>query len=117
MKKVDISCIFYTIKTAWGQIDPKQHLCVKYVYRTLKAYPHVHYPVVPTKLGKVIKYEAKKMMSNIYLETLNIEWGQIDPKHNRRVKNTFPGVHLFLGWSFEVRKKTLKKMFENEAHH
>ena len=44
------------------------------------------YPVVPIKLGKVIKYEAKKMMSNIYLETLNIEWGQIDPKHNRRVK-------------------------------
>ena len=26
------------------------------------------------------------MMSNIYLETLNIEWGQIDPKDNRRVK-------------------------------
>ena len=25
-------------------------------------------------------------MSIIYLETLNIEWGQIDPKHNRRVK-------------------------------
>ena len=44
------------------------------------------YPVVPIKLGKVIKYEAKKIMSNIYLETLNIEWGQIDPKHNRRVK-------------------------------
>src|SRR4029434_4914380 len=44
------------------------------------------YPVVPIKLGKVIKYEAKKMMSNIYLETLNIEWGQIDHKHNRRVK-------------------------------
>ena len=27
------------------------------------------------------------MMTNIYLETLNIEWGQIDPKHNRRVKH------------------------------
>ena len=25
-------------------------------------------------------------MSIIYLETLNIEMGQIDPKHNRRVK-------------------------------
>ena len=25
-------------------------------------------------------------MSIIYLETLNIEWGQIDPKDNRRVK-------------------------------
>ena len=42
---------------------------------------------LPIKLGKVIKYEAKKMMSNIYLETLNIEWGQIDPKHNRRVNS------------------------------
>src|SRR4029434_3713187 len=43
MKKVDISCIFYTIKTAWGQIDLKQHLCVKYVYRTLKTYHHVNF--------------------------------------------------------------------------
>ena len=42
------------------------------------------YPVVPTKLGKVIKYEAKENMSIIYLETLNIEWGQMDPKDNRR---------------------------------
>ena len=33
-----------------------------------------------------MKYEAKKIMSIIYLETLNIEWGQIDPKGNRRVK-------------------------------
>ena len=44
------------------------------------------YHVVPIKLGKVIKYEAKQIMSIIYLETFNIEWGQIDPKHNRRVK-------------------------------
>ena len=33
-----------------------------------------------------MKYEAKQIMSIIYLETLNIEWGQIDPKGNRRVK-------------------------------
>ena len=41
-----------------------------------------------------------------------------------RFKNKFPAVHesggdLFLGWSFEIRKKifkkTRKKMFENEA--
>jgi len=44
------------------------------------------FPVVPNKLGKVMKYEAKLMMSIIFLETLNIEWGQIDPKGNRRVK-------------------------------
>ena len=43
------------------------------------------YPVVPIRLRKVIKYEAKKTMLIIYLETLNIEKGQIDPKHNRRV--------------------------------
>ena len=52
------------------------------------------YPVVPIKLGKVIKYEAKQIMSNIYLETLNIEWGQIDPKHNRRVKKPLPFIPL-----------------------
>jgi len=33
-----------------------------------------------------MKYESKKIMSIIFLETLNIEWGQIDPKSNRRVK-------------------------------
>src|SRR4029434_335303 len=44
------------------------------------------YPVVPIRLGKVIKYEAKKTMPIVYLETVNIEKGQIDPKHNRRVK-------------------------------
>jgi len=32
-----------------------------------------------------MKYEAKKMMSIIFLETLNIELGQIDPKGNRRI--------------------------------
>src|SRR4029434_7754362 len=44
------------------------------------------YPVVPIRLGKVIKYEAKKPMSIMYLETLNIEKGQIDSKHNRRAR-------------------------------
>jgi len=33
-----------------------------------------------------MKYEAKNMMSIIFLETLNIEWGQIDPKGKKRVK-------------------------------
>src|SRR4029434_6895957 len=47
------------------------------------------YPVVPIKLGKVIKYEAKKKMSNIYLETLNIESGEIDPHNNRRVNKCY----------------------------
>jgi len=32
--------------------------------------------------------EAKKMMLVICLETLNIEWGQIDPNGHRRVKRT-----------------------------
>ena len=32
-----------------------------------------------------MKYEAKQIMSIVYLEKLNIEWGQIDPKGNRRV--------------------------------
>jgi len=42
------------------------------------------FPVVPNKLGKVMKYEAKIIMLIIFLETLNIEWVQIDPKGNRR---------------------------------
>jgi len=33
-----------------------------------------------------MKYEANNIMSIIFLETLNIVWGQIDPKGNRRVK-------------------------------
>jgi len=36
------------------------------------------------KLGKVMKYEAKKMMLIIFLETLNIESGQVDPKGGLR---------------------------------
>jgi len=43
------------------------------------------FPVVPNKWGKVVKYKAKLMLSIIFLEMLNIEWGQIDPKGNRRV--------------------------------
>jgi len=31
-------------------------------------------------------------MSIIILETLNIEWGQIDPKGNRRVTTDIPPV-------------------------
>lgn len=42
-----------------------------------------------------MKYEAKKIMSIYYLETLNIEWGQIDPKGNRRV-NTFAQLRIIL---------------------
>ena len=36
-------------------------------------------------------------MSIIYLETFNIEWGQIDPKHNRRVNihTSATNVNLF----------------------
>jgi len=34
-----------------------------------------------------MKYEAKKMMSIIFLEMFNIEWSQIDPKGNRRVQD------------------------------
>jgi len=35
-----------------------------------------------------MKYEARKMTLIIFLETSNIEWGQIDPKGNRRVKRS-----------------------------
>jgi len=42
------------------------------------------YRFVPIKLGKVIQFEAKKK-KKMFLQTLNIEWGQIDPKDKRRV--------------------------------
>jgi len=53
------------------------------------------FPVVPNKLGKVMESEAKQMMLVICLEMLNIEWGQIDPKGNRRV---IEGKLLFGGF-------------------
>src|SRR4029434_5182618 len=56
------------------------------------------YTVVPIKLGKVNKYEAKKIMSFIYLGMLNIERVQIDPKDIRRVKAS-TGVLLSAAWS------------------
>jgi len=55
---------------------------------TVKKKPGVKcyvYPVVPNKLGKVMKYEATFCISIIHLETLNIDWGKIDPKGNKRV--------------------------------
>src|SRR4029434_3077537 len=67
MKKVDISYIFYTIKTAWGQIDPKQHLCVKYVYRTLKTYHHVNF--VFTQLSPLDKEKSLNMKQNKLCQT------------------------------------------------
>jgi len=42
------------------------------------------FPVVPNKLGKVKKYEFFKNDVNNFFR--DIEWGQIDPKGNRRVK-------------------------------
>jgi len=56
------------------------------------------FPVVPNKLRKVMKYEAKKIML-IFLETLNIEWGQIDPKSNRRVKLNRTNKHIYKYYS------------------
>ena len=47
----------------------------------------VYHAVVPIKLGKVIKYEAKIIMSIIYLETLNIEWGQIESLEEKQTFN------------------------------
>ena len=63
---VDISYMFYTSKTAWGQIDPKEHMrtaCVQDI-ENISSCSFFVYPVVPIKLGKVIKYEAKKNYVN-----------------------------------------------------
>jgi len=81
--------MFYTVKNSlgsnWPQRTPMRTSCVQDI-KNISACEFYVFPVVPGKLEKVMKYEVKIMMSFIFLETLNIEWGQIDPKGNRRVK-------------------------------
>jgi len=81
--------MFDTVKNSlgsnWPQRTPMGTSCVRDIENISSCEFYV-FPVVPNKLGKVMKYEAKIMMSIIYLETSNIKWGQIDPKGNRRVK-------------------------------
>jgi len=69
------------------------------------------FPVVPNELGKVMKYEAKIIMSIIYLGTLNIKWGQIDPKDNRSVKALLftPSGPITLSTSLQVGVVLLMK--------
>jgi len=82
--------MFYTVTNSlgsnWPQRTPMGTSCVQDIENISSCEFYV-FPVVPKKLGKVVKYEAKKMMSIIFLQTLNIEWGQIDPKGHRRVKH------------------------------
>jgi len=77
--------MFYTVKNSlesnWPQRTPMRTSCVQDIENTFYVFPGV-----PKKLGKVMKYEAKKMMPIIFLETSNVEWGQIYPKGQRRVK-------------------------------
>jgi len=63
------------MRTSCVQDSEKISSCVFYVF-----------PVVPNKVGKVMKYEAKKIMSIVFFVTSNIKWGQINPKGHRRVK-------------------------------
>jgi len=79
--------MFYTVKHSlgsdWTQRTPMCTSCVQDIENISCEFEV--FPVVPNKLWKVMKYETKNIMSIIFLETLNIEWGQIDPKGNRRV--------------------------------
>jgi len=52
--------------------DPKEHLCLKDVFRTLN---HVDFMFSPINKESHEIWKWKKM-SIIYLETLNFEWGQ-----------------------------------------
>jgi len=80
--------MFYTVKNSlgsnWPQRTPMRTSCVQDI-ENISSCAFDVFPVVPNKLGKVMKYESKLMMSIIFLETLNFEWGQMDPKGNRRV--------------------------------
>ena len=51
-------------------------------------------------------------MSNIYLETLNIEWGQIDPKHNRRVKVVCACFQIYDEFSRAASKNPCQQFYE-----
>jgi len=78
--------MFYTVKNSlgsnWPQRTPMRTSCVQ----DIENISSCEFEVFPNKFGKILKYEAKKTKPIIVLETLNIEWGQIDPKGNRRVK-------------------------------
>jgi len=75
--------IFLICFTNWPQRTPMRTSCVQ-DSENISSCEFDVFPVVPNKLGKVMKYEAKKMMSIVFLKTLKIEWGQIDPKGNWR---------------------------------
>ncbi len=85
---IHISYMFYTAKTSWGQIDPKEHWYVN-MYRTKKTFHHVNFMF--TQLSPLNQEWSlnpyQKIVSVINLETLHIEWSQIDAKDNRRVKS------------------------------
>jgi len=53
-----------------------------------------------------MKYAAKKMMSIIFFETSNIEWGQIDPKGHRRVKRHAQHTRLPRANKSEAERKS-----------
>ena len=40
---LDISCMFHTARTAWGENDPKEHQCYKMGRGHLKTYNHVKF--------------------------------------------------------------------------
>jgi len=81
--------MFYKVRNSlesnWTQRTPMRTSCVQDSENICDFYV---LPVVPNKLGKVMKYEAKKIMSIIFWEMLKIEWGEIDPKGKRRVKHS-----------------------------
>jgi len=85
------------------RLTPKNtdvHECVQDIDNMSSCLFYV-YPVVQFKKGKVVKYEAENMMSIIYFETLNIEWGQVEPKGIRRandVRGSEPACCSVLFW-------------------
>jgi len=75
--------ICFTVKNSLGSNWPKgipmRTRCVQDI-ENMSACECYAFTVVPNRLGKVLKYEAKKITLIIFLEMSNIEWGQIDPK-------------------------------------
>jgi len=79
--------MFYTVKNSlgsnWLQRTPMRTSCVQDSENISTCECYV-FPVVPNKLGKFMKYAAKKILSIIFFLRC-----QIDPKGHRRVKTSF----------------------------
>lgn len=86
-------CNFFIFLCFLQLKDPGRQM-LQNVYRALKKVYHVNFMLTkfsPLNSEKSFNMKQKKK-STIYAHMFNIEWGQIDPKDNIRVKSTVSGT-------------------------